>query len=66
MLGRPRGRDSADRTRELLRLLGAGEPLHEAARRAGVKPDRVLRLLSDQAFRAAVVALLEARDREAA
>jgi hypothetical protein len=61
--GRPRGRESRRRTHELLRLLAAGETLRDAARLAGVKAERVLRLLDDDsAFRAAVFYLLDARD----
>jgi hypothetical protein len=55
--GRPRGRDSQGRTRELLGHLADGRSLRDAARLARVKPDRVLRLLERDDFWAAVSAL---------
>lgn len=59
MAGRPNGLESERRTREFLRLLGDGcDPL-VAAREAQVKTDRVVRLLADPHFRAAVVTLLD-------
>ena len=62
MAGRPRSHESRQRTQDLLRLLGQGVPLADAARQAGVKPERVLRLLSDSAFRQATCSLLEAHE----
>lgn len=59
--GRPRGRDSHQRTRELLAHLADGLPLRDAARAAKVKPDRVLGLMADPQFRSAVCSLLESR-----
>lgn len=64
--GRPRRAETQLRTRELLRMLAAGCQLHEAAVTAGVKPARVLRLMSDSQFRGALVALLEQQERRAA
>lgn len=57
--GRPRGSETRRRTQEFLRLLGQGVAPVDAARVAGVKPDRVLRLLGDPTFRLAVCTLLE-------
>jgi hypothetical protein len=48
--GRPRGHETALRTRDLLERVSNGEPLVDAARNAHVKPERVLRLLDDAAF----------------
>ena len=59
MPGRPRGAESRQRTRALLQLLADGVPLHEAAKAAQVKPERILRLMADPGFRAATWALLE-------
>lgn len=64
--GRPRAGETRERTRRFLQLLADGLPPHEAARAAGVKPERVLRLLADPQFRGALVALLEAQEGRAA
>lgn len=59
--GRPTKTDSRARTARFLQLAAAGVPLDEAARQAGVKAERALRLVSDrQQFDAAVAAICEA------
>lgn len=65
-LGRPRGAETRRRTRHLLELVAAGEALRDAARTACVKPERVLSLLEEPEFRAALFALLDASERIAA
>lgn len=60
-MGRPSFDESELRTRELLRRVAAGDSLLDAARAARVKPERVLRLLDEPEFFAAVVALLRGR-----
>jgi hypothetical protein len=57
--GRPSSDDTRARTRELLRHLASGLGLRDAARRAKVKPDRVLGLLDEDEFWSAYVALRE-------
>lgn len=61
LLGRPRGRDSQARTRELLRQVASGRSLRDAAREARVDAERVLDLYADPSFRRAVNALLDDR-----
>jgi hypothetical protein len=58
--GRPREHESRRRTSEFLRLLAGGAMPHDAARQAGVKPERALRLLGDPVFRRAFCELLDA------
>lgn len=58
-IGRPTRTETRARTREFLRLLAAGAMPHDAARAAGVKPERALRLLGDPAFRSAFCQLLD-------
>lgn len=65
-MSRPRGPESDQRVKDLLRLLAAGRSLREAAREARVKPDRVLGLLADPTFRRAANALLDDRMQAAA
>lgn len=57
--GRPRREETRLRTREFLHLVAAGEPPHKAARKARVKPDRIVRLLGEPGFRRALCQLLE-------
>ena len=57
--GRPRDHETKRRTREFLRLLADGVMPHDAAKRAGVKPERALRLLADPAFRRTFCELLD-------
>lgn len=58
-VGRPREPETRRRTAEFLRLLGHGTMPHDAAKQAGVKPERALRLLGDPAFRRAFCDLLD-------
>lgn len=44
--GRPRAAESAARRREFLRLVVAGVPGDEAARKARIKPERALAILT--------------------
>lgn len=49
--GRPRGRDDAQRARELLQLMvQGGLDLEQAAKRARIKGETVLRLLANDHF----------------
>lgn len=66
MAGRPRTEETTRRTRHLLALIRSGSTPLEASRAAGVKPERVVRLLGDTSFRKTLVALLEGRESEAA
>lgn len=64
-LGKPSGRpdafESRRRTARFLQLVAAGHTLREAAREAGVKPDRALDLIQDRdEFDRQVAALREA------
>ncbi len=63
-LGRPRDNTVARRSRELLRLLADGRTLTDATVTAGLSPLRVVKLLDDEPFRAAVVAVM-AKERAA-
>lgn len=45
-VGRPSVEEAARRRREFLRLVVEGLPFDEAAKRAQVKPERALRILS--------------------
>lgn len=54
--GRPRGFESRRRTQEFLRLVAEGSGLLEAARAAGMSPERALRLLDEPAVLAVVLA----------
>jgi hypothetical protein len=66
LAGRPRAAETHERTQQFLRLLGEGAPPHLAARDAGIKADRVVRLLADRAFRQVVCALLDGQQEQAA
>lgn len=65
-MSRPRGVDSDERVRELLRLLASGLSLRDAAREARVNAERVLSLYADPSFRRAANALLGDRIETAA
>lgn len=59
--GRPDAFESRRRTARFLQLVAAGHTLREAAREAGVKPDRALDLIQDRdEFDRQVQALREA------